>query len=113
MQRCRIHWRQDASIHRISLPDNLVFDRLYGLITHCREMLLSYNRPEMRLAQLVPRSNTRSNTDRALQDGTGGTSPAPAPSTSGQDGRSSTATRSKRDTFNEALEPVHVAHHTQ
>ena len=102
--------------HRFFLTDNLVFDSLYDLITHYREMLMRYNGLEMRLTEPVPWSNTRSNVDWVPRDGTRGTSPAPAPSTLGQDGRSSTATRiGKRVTFNKALDQVHIVqvHYTQ
>jgi len=111
VQHFRIHWRQDTNIHRF-LTDNLVFDSLYNLITHYRETLMRYSGLEMRLTEPVPQSNTCSNV--VLRDGTRGTSPAPALSTSGQDGRASTATRiGKRVTFNKALDQVHIVHHTQ
>ena len=113
VQHCCIHWWQDAGISRFFLTDNRVFDRLYDLITHYREMPLRYNKLEMRLTEAVPQSNTHSNTDWVPQDGTRGMSPAPAPATSSQDGRTSTATRSKRVTFNKAVDQVHIVHHMQ
>ena len=109
VQHIRIHWQWDADVHR--LTDTLVFDSLYNLITHYRETLMRYSGLEMRLTEPVPQSNTCSNV--VLRDGTRGTSPAPAPSTSRQDGRSSTVTHSKRVTFNKALDQVHIVHHTQ
>ena len=59
VQHFRIHWRQDTNIHRFFLTDNMVFDSLYDLITHYRETPMRYSGLEMRLTELVPRSNTR------------------------------------------------------
>uniref|UniRef100_A0A8V0X7U0 phosphoinositide phospholipase C n=1 Tax=Gallus gallus TaxID=9031 RepID=A0A8V0X7U0_CHICK len=53
VQHCCIHWWQDAGISRFFLTDNRVFDRLYDLITHYREMPLRYNKLEMRLTEAV------------------------------------------------------------
>lgn len=104
VRHCHIHWWQDASVPSFFLTDNRVFDSLYDIIIHYREMTLRYNRFEMRLTEAVPQSNTHGNIDWVLQDGTRGTSPAPTPSSSRKDGRSNTATHSKRVTFNKALD---------
>uniref|UniRef100_A0A8V0X1S7 phosphoinositide phospholipase C n=1 Tax=Gallus gallus TaxID=9031 RepID=A0A8V0X1S7_CHICK len=38
VQHIRIHWRQDADVHRFFLTDTVVFDSLYDLITHYKEI---------------------------------------------------------------------------
>ena len=114
VQHIRIHWQWDADVHR--LTDTLVFDSLYNLITHYKEMPMRYNRLEMRLTEPVPRPNARSNMDWKPRDGTREMGPASAPSTSGQNGGSSTAARTdKRVTFNKARDQVHFVqvHRTQ
>ena len=107
VQHIRIHWQWDADVHR--LTDTLVFDSLYNLITHYKEMPMRYNRLEMRLTEPVPRPNARSNMDWKPRDSTREMGPASAPSTSGQNGGSSTAARTdKRVTFNKARDQVHI-----
>ena len=109
VQHIHIRWQQDADVHRFFLTDNLVFDSLYDLITHYKEMPMRYNGLEMRLTEPVPRPNARSNTDWKPRDGTRETGPASAPSMAEQNGGSSTAARTdKRVTFNKARDQVHI-----
>ncbi|XP_061429101.1 LOW QUALITY PROTEIN: 1-phosphatidylinositol 4,5-bisphosphate phosphodiesterase gamma-1-like [Lethenteron reissneri] len=57
VQHCRIHSRQEAGTIRYFLTDNLVFDSLYSLIQHYREVPLRCNEFEMRLSDPVPQPN--------------------------------------------------------
>ncbi|XP_078254584.1 LOW QUALITY PROTEIN: 1-phosphatidylinositol 4,5-bisphosphate phosphodiesterase gamma-1-like [Rhinoraja longicauda] len=57
VQHCRIHSRQEAGTTRFYLTDNLVFDSLYTLISHYREVPLRCNEFEMRLTDPVPQPN--------------------------------------------------------
>ncbi|NXS33223.1 PLCG1 phosphodiesterase, partial [Pomatostomus ruficeps] len=57
VQHCRIHSRQDAGSPKFFLTDNLVFDSLYSLICHYREVPLRCNEFEMRLTDPVPQPN--------------------------------------------------------
>ncbi|XP_073433451.1 1-phosphatidylinositol 4,5-bisphosphate phosphodiesterase gamma-1-like [Dendrobates tinctorius] len=57
VQHCRIHSRQEAGTTKFYLTDNLVFDSLYGLICHYREVPLRCNEFEMRLTDPVPQPN--------------------------------------------------------
>ncbi|XP_069047232.1 1-phosphatidylinositol 4,5-bisphosphate phosphodiesterase gamma-1-like isoform X1 [Lepisosteus oculatus] len=57
VQHCRIHSRQEAGSTRFYLTDNLVFDSLYQLICHYREVPLRCNEFEMRLGSPVPQPN--------------------------------------------------------
>ncbi|MGH0123811.1 UNVERIFIED_CONTAM: hypothetical protein FKN15_066851 [Acipenser sinensis] len=57
VQHCRIHSRQEAGVTKFYLTDNLVFDSLYSLICHYREMPLRCNEFEMRLSDPVPQPN--------------------------------------------------------
>uniref|UniRef100_H3A2I8 Phosphoinositide phospholipase C n=1 Tax=Latimeria chalumnae TaxID=7897 RepID=H3A2I8_LATCH len=57
VQHCRIHSRQEAGTTKFYLTDNLVFDSLYGLISHYREVPLRCNEFEMRLTDPVPQPN--------------------------------------------------------
>ncbi|XP_040287749.1 1-phosphatidylinositol 4,5-bisphosphate phosphodiesterase gamma-1-like isoform X2 [Bufo bufo] len=57
VQHCRIHSRQEAGATKFYLTDNLVFDSLYGLICHYREVPLRCNEFEMRLTDPVPQPN--------------------------------------------------------
>ncbi|XP_015279833.1 PREDICTED: 1-phosphatidylinositol 4,5-bisphosphate phosphodiesterase gamma-1-like, partial [Gekko japonicus] len=57
VQHCRIHSRQEAGATKFYLTDNLVFDSLYSLICHYREVPLRCNEFEMRLTDPVPQPN--------------------------------------------------------
>ncbi|XP_058879019.1 1-phosphatidylinositol 4,5-bisphosphate phosphodiesterase gamma-1-like isoform X1 [Acipenser ruthenus] len=57
VQHCRIHSRQEAGVTKFYLTDNLVFDSLYSLICHYREVPLRCNEFEMRLSDPVPQPN--------------------------------------------------------
>uniref|UniRef100_A0A3B5QAB3 1-phosphatidylinositol 4,5-bisphosphate phosphodiesterase gamma n=1 Tax=Xiphophorus maculatus TaxID=8083 RepID=A0A3B5QAB3_XIPMA len=57
VQHCRIHSRQESGSTRFYLTDNLVFDSLYHLICHYREVPLRCNEFEMRLESPVPQPN--------------------------------------------------------
>uniref|UniRef100_A0A3B3V494 1-phosphatidylinositol 4,5-bisphosphate phosphodiesterase gamma n=1 Tax=Poecilia latipinna TaxID=48699 RepID=A0A3B3V494_9TELE len=57
VQHCRIHSRQESGSTRFYLTDNLVFDSLYHLICHYREVPLRCNEFEMRLENPVPQPN--------------------------------------------------------
>ncbi|XP_039609688.1 1-phosphatidylinositol 4,5-bisphosphate phosphodiesterase gamma-1-like isoform X1 [Polypterus senegalus] len=57
VQHCRIHSRQEAGTTKFYLTDNLVFDSLYSLISHYREVPLRCNEFEMRLTDPVPQPN--------------------------------------------------------
>uniref|UniRef100_A0A8C0GR07 1-phosphatidylinositol 4,5-bisphosphate phosphodiesterase gamma n=1 Tax=Chelonoidis abingdonii TaxID=106734 RepID=A0A8C0GR07_CHEAB len=57
VQHCRIHSRQEAGTTKFYLTDNLVFDSLYSLICHYREVPLRCNEFEMRLTDPVPQPN--------------------------------------------------------
>ncbi|KAM8967646.1 1-phosphatidylinositol 4,5-bisphosphate phosphodiesterase gamma-1-like isoform 2-T2 [Pelodytes ibericus] len=57
VQHCRIHSRQEAGNTKFYLTDNLVFDSLYGLICHYREVPLRCNEFEMHLTDPVPQPN--------------------------------------------------------
>ncbi|XP_072904691.1 1-phosphatidylinositol 4,5-bisphosphate phosphodiesterase gamma-1-like isoform X1 [Hemitrygon akajei] len=57
VQHCRIHSRQEAGTTKFYLTDNLVFDSLYTLISHYREVPLRCNEFEMRLTDPVPQPN--------------------------------------------------------
>ncbi|OXB78263.1 UNVERIFIED_CONTAM: hypothetical protein H355_004713 [Colinus virginianus] len=57
VQHCRIHSRQEAGSTKFYLTDNLVFDSLYSLICHYREVPLRCNEFEMRLTDPVPQPN--------------------------------------------------------
>ncbi|KFZ45882.1 1-phosphatidylinositol 4,5-bisphosphate phosphodiesterase gamma-1, partial [Antrostomus carolinensis] len=57
VQHCRIHSRQEAGATKFYLTDNLVFDSLYRLICHYREVPLRCNEFEMRLTDPVPQPN--------------------------------------------------------
>ncbi|XP_037553736.1 1-phosphatidylinositol 4,5-bisphosphate phosphodiesterase gamma-1 [Nematolebias whitei] len=57
VQHCRIHSRQDSGSTHFYLTDNLVFESLYRLICHYREMPLRCNEFEMRLGNPVPQPN--------------------------------------------------------
>ncbi|XP_048385291.1 1-phosphatidylinositol 4,5-bisphosphate phosphodiesterase gamma-1-like isoform X3 [Stegostoma tigrinum] len=57
VQHCRIHSRQEAGTTKFYLTDNLVFDSLYALISHYREVPLRCNEFEMRLTDPVPQPN--------------------------------------------------------
>lgn len=123
VQHCYIHWRQDAGSPTFFLTDIPVFDSLCDLIAHCQEMLLRYNKFEMRLTEPVPQSNTPESKERyhanrssaqlscadaVLWDSTEGMSPAPAPSPSGWNGQSTAAACSRTVTLNKALGQVHI-----
>uniref|UniRef100_A0A8C7EI08 1-phosphatidylinositol 4,5-bisphosphate phosphodiesterase gamma n=1 Tax=Nothoprocta perdicaria TaxID=30464 RepID=A0A8C7EI08_NOTPE len=57
VQHCRIHSRQEAGTTKFYLTDNLVFDSLYSLICHYREVPLRCNEFEMRCSlALLPSS---------------------------------------------------------
>ncbi|KFW94308.1 1-phosphatidylinositol 4,5-bisphosphate phosphodiesterase gamma-1, partial [Phalacrocorax carbo] len=57
VQHCRIHSRQEGGATKFYLTDNLVFDSLYSLICHYREVPLRCNEFEMRLTDPVPQPN--------------------------------------------------------
>ncbi|XP_069076995.1 1-phosphatidylinositol 4,5-bisphosphate phosphodiesterase gamma-1-like isoform X1 [Pleurodeles waltl] len=57
VQHCRIHSRQEAGTTKFYLTDNLVFDSLYSLICHYRDVPLRCNEFEMRLTDPVPQPN--------------------------------------------------------
>ncbi|XP_066572245.1 1-phosphatidylinositol 4,5-bisphosphate phosphodiesterase gamma-1 [Amia ocellicauda] len=57
VQHCRIHSRQEGGSTRFFLTDNLVFDSLFLLIRHYRQVPLRCNEFEMRLGSPVPQPN--------------------------------------------------------
>ncbi|XP_076023300.1 1-phosphatidylinositol 4,5-bisphosphate phosphodiesterase gamma-1 isoform X2 [Genypterus blacodes] len=57
VQHCRIHSRQEAGSPKFYLTDNLVFDTLFGLITHYQQVALRCNEFEMKLTEPVPQTN--------------------------------------------------------
>ncbi|XP_043923269.1 1-phosphatidylinositol 4,5-bisphosphate phosphodiesterase gamma-1-like [Protopterus annectens] len=63
VQHCRIHSRQEAGTTKFYLTDNLVFDSLYALISHYREVPLRCNEFEMRLTDPVPQPNAHESKD--------------------------------------------------
>ncbi|MGH0128159.1 UNVERIFIED_CONTAM: hypothetical protein FKN15_002967 [Acipenser sinensis] len=65
VQHCRIHSRQEAGVTKFYLTDNLVFDSLYSLICHYREMPLRCNEFEMRLSDPVPQPNAHESKERS------------------------------------------------
>ena len=57
VQHCRIHSRQEAGSPKFYLTDNLVFDTLFALITHYKQVALRCNEFEMKLTEPVPQTN--------------------------------------------------------
>nr|XP_032834828.1 1-phosphatidylinositol 4,5-bisphosphate phosphodiesterase gamma-1-like [Petromyzon marinus] len=61
VQHCRIHSRQESVPVRYYLTENLMFDSLYSLIMHYRDVPLRCNEFEMRLTEPVPQPNAHEN----------------------------------------------------
>ncbi|XP_042187658.1 1-phosphatidylinositol 4,5-bisphosphate phosphodiesterase gamma-1-like [Callorhinchus milii] len=57
VQHCRMHSRQEAGSTKFYLTDNLVFDSLFSLVSHYRQLPLRSNQFEMKLTDPVPQPN--------------------------------------------------------